>query len=198
MIESLIANEFLYENEEYGFKVKNLTENEKLEWYKKIENLKEENKEVINEEELLFEMYKELIICEGKIDFKKLDFEKFLIFINSPYLTDVANDINRCIASLYMNIMKTGLLNKKTQLEELEMKAALLLLQQKTGDYIELITEQAKHAKQVKAELKRIRSIAPNPEMDELSRVNRWTILKTKRKINKEIRRKNKIKEKDQ
>ena len=199
MLENLIASEYLYENEEFKIKVKNLTENEKLEWYKRMEEMKEENDGELNNEELLYDMYRELIVCEGEMNFKEMSFENFLIFINSDFLTEVAEDINRCMTTLYTSIMKTGLLNQKTKLEELEMNMALLLVQQKLSDYLSLVQEQTKQERWVKSELKRIRNIKPHPELDELNRVSRWAIFKTKWKLNREIRRKEKLQqEKDQ
>lgn len=199
MLENLIASEYLYENEEFKIKVKNLTENEKLEWYKRMEEIKEANDGEINNEELLYDMYRELIVCEGEMNFKEMSFEDFLIFINSDFLTEVAEDINRCMTTLYTSIMKTGLLNQKTKLEELEMNMALLLVQQKLSDYLSLVQEQTKQERWVKSELKRIRGMKPNLELDELSRVSRWAIFKTKWKLNREIRRKEKLQqEKDQ
>lgn len=199
MLENLIASEYLYENEEFKIKIKNLTENEKLEWYKKMEEMKEANEGELNNEELLYDMYRELIVCEGEMNFKEMSFEDFLIFINSDFLTEVAEDINRCMTTLYTSIMKTGLLNQKTKLEELEMNMALLLVQQKLNDQLTLIQEQTKQERWVKSELKRIRNIKPHPELDELNRVSRWAIFKTKWKLNREIRRKEKLQqEKDQ
>lgn len=199
MLENLIASEYLYENEEFKIKIKNLTENEKLEWYKKMEEMKEANDGELNNEELLYDMYRELIICEGKMNFKEMSFENFLIFINSDFLTEVAEDINRCMTTLYTSIMKIGLLNQKSKLEELEMNMALLLVQQKLSDYLSLVQEQTKQERWVKSELKRIRNIKPHPELDELNRVSRWAIFKTKWKLNREIRRKEKLQqEKDQ
>lgn len=198
MLENLIASEYLYENEEFKIKIKNLTENEKLEWYKKMEEMKEENGGELNNEELLYDMYRKLIVGESKM-FKEMSFEDFLIFINSDFLTEVAEDINRCMTTLYTSIMKTGLLNQKSKLEELEMNMALLLVQQKLSDYLSLVQEQTKQEKWVKSELKRIRNIKPHPELDELNRVSRWAIFKTKWKLNREIRRKEKLQqEKDQ
>ena len=199
MLENLIASEYLYENEEFKIKIKNLTENEKLEWYKRMEEMKEANNGELNNEELLYDMYRELIVCEGEMNFKEMSFENFLIFINSDFLTEVAEDINRCMTTLYTSIMKTGLLNQKSKLEELEMNMALLLVQQKLSDYLSLVQEQTKQEKWVKSELKRIRNIKPHPELDELNRVSRWAILKTKWKLNREIRRKERLQqEKDQ
>ncbi|HGD0580598.1 TPA: hypothetical protein ACH354_002261 [Clostridium perfringens] len=197
MLENLIASEYLYENEEFKIKIKNLTENEKLEWYKRMEEMKEENDGELNNEELLYDMYRELIICEGEMNFKEMSFENFLIFINSDFLTEVAEDINRCMATLYTSIMKTGLLNQKTKLEELEMNMVLLLVQQKLSDQLTLIQEQTKQERWVKSELKRIRNIKPHPELDELNRVSRWAIFKTKWKLNREIRRKEKLQQKE-
>lgn len=198
MLENLIASEYLYENEEFKIKIKNLTENEKLEWYKRMEEMKEANDGELNNEELLYDMYRELIICEGEMNFKEMSFENFLIFINSDFLTEVAEDINRCMTTLYTSIMKTGLLNQKTKLEELEMNMALLLVQQKLNDQLTLIQEQTKQERWVKSELKRIRNIKPHPELDELNRVSRWAILKTKWKLNREIRRKEKLQQKEE
>lgn len=199
MLENLIASEYLYENEEFKIKIKNLTESEKLEWYKRMEEMKEANDGELNNEELLYDMYRELIVCEGEMNFKEMSFENFLIFINSDFLTEVAEDINRCMATLYTSIMKTGLLNQKSKLEELEMNMALLLVQQKLNDYLSLVQEQTKQERWVKSELKRIRNIKPHPELDELNRVSRWDIFKTKWKLNREIRRKEKLQqEKDQ
>ncbi|MBO3398448.1 hypothetical protein JJB71_12955 [Clostridium perfringens] len=192
MLENLIASEYLYENEEFKIKIKNLTENKKLEWYKRMEEMKE-----ANNEELLYDMYRELIVCEGEMNFKEMSFEDFLIFINSDFLTEVAEDINRCMTTLYTSIMKTGLLNQKTKLEELEMNMVLLLVQQKLSDYLSLVQEQTKQERWVKSELKRIRNIKPHPELDELNRVSRWAILKTKWKLNREIRRKEKLQQKE-
>lgn len=197
MLENLIASEYLYENEEFKIKIKNLTENEKLEWYKKMEEMKEANDGELNNEELLYDMYRELIVCEGEMNFKEMSFENFLIFINSDFLTEVAEDINRCMTTLYTSIMKTGLLNQKSKLEELEMNMALLLVQQKLSDYLSLVQEQTKQEKWVKSELKRIRNIKPHPELDELNRVSRWAILKTKWKLNREIRRKERLQQKE-
>ena len=198
MLENLIASEYLYENEEFKIKIKNLTENEKLEWYKRMEEMKEANNGELNNEELLYDMYRELIVGESKM-FKDMPFENFLIFINSDFLTEVAEDINRCMTTLYTSIMKTGLLNQKSKLEELEMNMALLLVQQKLNDYLSLVQEQTKQERWVKSELKRIRNIKPHPELDELNRVSKWAIFKTKWKLNREIRRKEKIQqEKDQ
>lgn len=197
MLENLIASEYLYENEEFKIKIKNLTENEKLEWYKKMEEMKEDNDGELNNEELLYDMYRELIVCEGEMNFKEMSFENFLIFINSDFLTDVAEDINRCMTTLYTSIMKTGLLNQKTKLEELEMNMALLLVQQKLNDQLTLIQEQTKQERWVKSELKRIRNIKPHPELDELNRVSKWAIFKTKWKLNREIRRKEKLQQKE-
>lgn len=197
MLENLIASEYLYENEEFKIKIKNLTENEKLEWYKRMEEMKEENDGELNNEELLYDMYRELIVCEGEMNFKEMSFENFLIFINSDFLTDVAEDINRCMTTLYTSIMKTGLLNQKTKLEELEMNMALLLVQQKLNDQLTLIQEQTKQERWVKSELKRIRNIKPHPELDELNRVSKWAIFKTKWKLNREIRRKEKLQQKE-
>lgn len=197
MLENLIASEYLYENEEFKIKIKNLTENEKLEWYKRMEEMKEENGGELNNEELLYDMYRELIVCEGEMNFKEMSFENFLIFINSDFLTEVAEDINRCMTTLYTSIMKTGLLNQKTKLEELEMNMALLLVQQKLSDYLSLVQEQTKQERWVKSELKRIRNIKPHPELDELNRVSRWAILKTKWKLNREIRRKENLQQKE-
>ncbi|MDK0621627.1 hypothetical protein QTH47_13485 [Clostridium perfringens] len=197
MLENLIASEYLYENEEFKIKIKNLTENEKLEWYKRMEEMKEANDGELNNEELLYDMYRELIICEGKMNFKEMSFENFLIFINSDFLTEVAEDINRCMTTLYTSIMKTGLLNQKSKLEELEMNMALLLVQQKLNDYLSLVQEQTKQERWVKSELKRIRNIKPHPELDELNRVSRWAILKTKWKLNREIRRKENLQQKE-
>lgn len=197
MLENLIASEYLYENEEFKIKIKNLTENEKLEWYKKMEEMKEENGGELNNEELLYDMYRELIVGESKM-FKEMPFEDFLIFINSDFLTEVAEDINRCMTTLYTSIMKTGLLNQKTKLEELEMNMALLLVQQKLNDYLSLVQEQTKQERWVKSELKRIRNIKPHPELDELNRVSRWAIFKTKWKLNREIRKKEKIQQKEE
>lgn len=196
MLENLIASEYLYENEEFKIKIKNLTENEKLEWYKKMEEMKEENGGELNNEELLYDMYRELIVGESKM-FKEMPFEDFLIFINSDFLTEVAEDINRCMTTLYTSIMKTGLLNQKSKLEELEMNMALLLVQQKLNDYLSLVQEQTKQERWVKSELKRIRNIKPHPELDELNRVSRWAILKTKWKLNREIRRKENLQQKE-
>lgn len=196
MLENLIASEYLYENEEFKIKIKNLTENEKLEWYKKMEEMKEENGGELNNEELLYDMYRELIVGESKM-FKEMPFEDFLIFINSDFLTEVAEDINRCMTTLYTSIMKTGLLNQKTKLEELEMNMALLLVQQKLNDQLTLIQEQTKQERWVKSELKRIRNIKPHPELDELNRVSRWAIFKAKWKLNREIRRKEKLQQKE-
>lgn len=196
MLENLIASEYLYENEEFKIKIKNLTENEKLEWYKKMEEMKEENGGELNNEELLYDMYRELIVGESKM-FKEMPFEDFLIFINSDFLTEVAEDINRCMTTLYTSIMKTGLLNQKTKLEELEMNMALLLVQQKLSDYLSLVQEQTKQERWVKSELKRIRNIKPHPELDELNRVSKWDIFKTKWKLNREIRRKEKLQQKE-
>ena len=193
MLENLIASEYLYENEEFKIKIKNLTENEKLEWYKKMEEMKEDNDGELNNEELLYDMYRELIVCEGEMNFKEMSFENFLIFINSDFLTEVAEDINRCMTTLYTSIMKTGLLNQKTKLEELEINMALLLVQQKLSDYLSLVQEQTKQERWVKSELKRIRNIKPHPELDELNRVSRWAIFKAKWKLNREIRRKEKL-----
>lgn len=197
MLENLIASEYLYENEEFKIKIKNLTENEKLEWYKRMEEMKEANNGELNNEELLYDMYRELIICEGEMNFKEMSFENFLIFINSDFLTEVAEDINRCMTTLYTSIMKTGLLNQKTKLEELEMNMALLLVQQKLSDQLTLIQEQTKQERWVKSELKRIRNIKPHPELDELNRVSRWAIFKAKWKLNREIRRKEKLQQKE-
>ncbi|KQC91264.1 hypothetical protein AM596_15520 [Clostridium perfringens CP4] len=197
MLENLIASEYLYENEEFKIKIKNLTENEKLEWYKRMEEMKEANDGELNNEELLYDMYRELIICEGKMNFKEMSFENFLIFINSDFLTEVAEDINRCMTTLYTSIMKTGLLNQKSKLEELEMNMALLLVQQKLNDYLSLVQEQTKQERWVKSELKRIRNIKPHPELDELNRVSRWAIFKAKWKLNREIRRKEKLQQKE-
>ncbi|MDC4245512.1 hypothetical protein [Clostridium perfringens] len=197
MLEKLIASEFLYENEDFKIKVKNLTEDEKLEWYKKMEETKEANNGEINSEEILFDMYKELVVCEGELNFKDMTFENFLVFINSKFLTEVAEDINRCMTTLYTSIMKTGLLNQKSKLEELEMNMALLLVQQKLSDYLSLVQEQTKQEKWVKSELKRIRNIKPHPELDELSRVSRWSIFKAKWKLNREIKRKEKLQQKE-
>ena len=198
MLENLIASEYLYENEEFKIKIKNLTENEKLEWYKRMEEMKEANNGELNNEELLYDMYRELIVGESKM-FKDMPFENFLIFINSDFLTEVAEDINRCMTTLYTSIMKTGLLNQKSKLEELEMNMALLLVQQKLNDYLSLVQEQTKQERWVKSELKRIKNIKPHPELDELNRVSRWAIFKTKWKLNREIRRKEKLQqEKDQ
>lgn len=197
MLENLIASEYLYENEEFKIKIKNLTESEKLEWYKRMEEMKEENGGELNNEELLYDMYRELIVCEGEMNFKEMSFENFLIFINSDFLTEVAEDINRCMTTLYTSIMKTGLLNQKTKLEELEMNMALLLVQQKLSDYLSLVQEQTKQERWVKSELKRIRNIKPHPELDELNRVSRWAILKTKWKLNREIRRKENLQQKE-
>ena len=197
MLENLIASEYLYENEEFKIKIKNLTENEKLEWYKKMEEMKEDNDGELNNEELLYDMYRELIVCEGEMNFKEMSFENFLIFINSDFLTEVAEDINRCMTTLYTSIMKTGLLNQKTKLEELEMNMALLLVQQKLNDQLTLIQEQTKQERWVKSELKRIRNIKPHPELDELNRVSKWAIFKTKWKLNREIRRKEKLQQKE-
>ena len=196
MLENLIASEYLYENEEFKIKIKNLTENEKLEWYKRMEEMKEENGGELNNEELLYDMYRELIVGESKM-FKEMPFEDFLIFINSDFLTEVAEDINRCMTTLYTSIMKTGLLNQKSKLEELEMNMALLLVQQKLNDYLSLVQEQTKQERWVKSELKRIRNIKPHPELDELNRVSRWDILKTKWKLNREIRKKEKLQRKE-
>ncbi|MFY8262949.1 hypothetical protein ACOT7R_08635 [Clostridium perfringens] len=198
MLENLIASEYLYENEEFKIKIKNLTENEKLEWYKRMEEMKEENGGELNNEELLYDMYKELIVCEGEMNFKEMSFENFLIFINSDFLTEVAEDINRCMTTLYTSIMKTGLLNQKTKLEELEMNMALLLVQQKLSDYLSLVQEQTKQERSVKSELKRIRNIKPHPELDELNRVSRWAIFKAKWKLNREIRKKEKLQQKEE
>lgn len=197
MLENLIASEYLYKNEEFKIKIKNLTENEKLEWYKKMEEMKEANDGELNNEELLYDMYRELIVCEGEMNFKEMSFENFLIFINSDFLTEVAEDINRCMTTLYTSIMKTGLLNQKTKLEELEMNMALLLVQQKLSDYLSLVQEQTKQERWVKSELKRIRNIKPHPELDELNRVSRWAIFKTKWKLNREIRRKENLQQKE-
>lgn len=197
MLENLIASEYLYENEEFKIKIKNLTENEKLEWYKRMEEMKEANDGELNNEELLYDMYRELIVCEGEMNFKEMSFENFLIFINSDFLTEVAEDINRCMTTLYTSIMKTGLLNQKTKLEELEMNMALLLVQQKLSDQLTLIQEQTKQERWVKSELKRIRNIKPHPELDELNRVSRWAIFKAKWKLNREIRRKEKLQRKE-
>lgn len=197
MLEKLIASEFLYENEDFKIKVKNLTEDEKLEWYKKMEETKEANNGEINSEEILFDMYKELVVCEGELNFKDMTFENFLVFINSKFLTEVAEDINRCMTTLYTSIMKTGLLNQKSKLEELEMNMALLLVQQKLSDYLSLVQEQTKQERWVKSELKRIRNIKPHPELDELNRVSRWAIFKAKWKLNREIRRKEKLQQKE-
>lgn len=197
MLENLIASEYLYENEEFKIKIKNLTESEKLEWYKRMEEMKEANDGELNNEELLYDMYRELIICEGEMNFKEMSFEDFLIFINSDFLTEVAEDINRCMTTLYKSIMKTGLLNQKTKLEELEMNMALLLVQQKLSDQLTLVQEQTKQEKWVKSELKRIRNIKPHPELDELNRVSRWAIFKAKWKLNREIRRKEKLQQKE-
>ncbi|HAT4302304.1 TPA: hypothetical protein I9089_002410 [Clostridium perfringens] len=197
MLENLIASEYLYENEEFKIKIKNLTENEKLEWYKRMEEMKEANDGELNNEELLYDMYRELIVCEGEMNFKEMSFEDFLIFINSDFLTEVAEDINRCMATLYTSIMKTGLLNQKTKLEELEMNMVLLLVQQKLSDQLTLIQEQTKQERWVKSELKRIRNIKPHPELDELNRVSRWAIFKAKWKLNREIRRKEKLQQKE-
>ena len=197
MLENLIASEYLYENEEFKIKIKNLTENEKLEWYKRMEEMKEANDGELNNEELLYDMYRELIVCEGEMNFKEISFENFLIFINSDFLTEVAEDINRCMTTLYTSIMKTGLLNQKTKLEELEMNMALLLVQQKLSDQLTLVQEQTKQERWVKSELKRIRNIKPHPELDELNRVSRWDILKTKWKLNREIRKKEKLQRKE-
>lgn len=196
MLENLIASEYLYENEEFKIKIKNLTENEKLEWYKRMEEMKEANDGELNNEELLYDMYRELIVGESKM-FKEMPFENFLIFINSDFLTEVAEDINRCMTTLYTSIMKTGLLNQKTKLEELEMNMALLLVQQKLNDQLTLIQEQTKQERWVKSELKRIRNIKPHPELDELNRVSRWAIFKAKWKLNREIRRKEKLQQKE-
>lgn len=196
MLENLIASEYLYENEEFKIKIKNLTENEKLEWYKRMEEMKEANDGELNNEELLYDMYRELIVGESKM-FKDMPFEDFLIFINSDFLTEVAEDINRCMTTLYTSIMKIGLLNQKSKLEELEMNMALLLVQQKLNDYLSLVQEQTKQERWVKSELKRIRNIKPHPELDELNRVGRWTIFKTKWKLNREIRRKEKLQQKE-
>lgn len=196
MLENLIASEYLYENEEFKIKIKNLTENEKLEWYKRMEEMKEANNGELNNEELLYDMYRELIVGESKM-FKDMPFENFLIFINSDFLTDVAEDINRCMTTLYTSIMKTGLLNQKSKLEELEMNMALLLVQQKLNDQLTLIQEQTKQERWVKSELKRIRNIKPHPELDELNRVSRWAIFKAKWKLNREIRRKEKLQQKE-
>lgn len=197
MLENLIASEYLYENEEFKIKIKNLTENEKLEWYKRMEEMKEANNGELNNEELLYDMYRELIVCEGEMNFKEMSFEDFLIFINSDFLTEVAEDINRCMTTLYTSIMKTGLLNQKSKLEELEMNMALLLVQQKLNDQLTLIQEQTKQERWVKSELKRIRNIKPHPELDELNRVSRWAIFKAKWKLNREIRRKEKLQQKE-
>ncbi|MBI6006880.1 hypothetical protein H8J86_13135 [Clostridium perfringens] len=197
MLENLIASEYLYENEEFKIKIKNLTENEKLEWYKRMEEMKEENGGELNNEELLYDMYRELTVCEGEMNFKEMSFDDFLVFINSDFLTEVAEDINRCMTTLYTSIMKTGLLNQKTKLEELEMNMALLLVQQKLSDYLSLVQEQTKQERWVKSELKRIRNIKPHPELDELNRVSRWAILKTKWKLNREIRRKENLQQKE-
>lgn len=197
MLENLIASEYLYENEEFKIKIKNLTENEKLEWYKRMEEMKEANDGELNNEELLYDMYRELIICEGEMNFNEMSFENFLIFVNSDFLTEVAEDINRCMTTLYTSIMKTGLLNQKTKLEELEMNMTLLLVQQKLSDYLSLVQEQTKQERWVKSELKRIRNIKPHPELDELNRVSRWAIFKTKWKLNREIRRKEKLQQKE-
>ena len=197
MLENLIASEYLYENEEFKIKIKNLTEDEKLEWYKKMEEMKEANDGELNNEELLYDMYRELIVCEGEMNFNEMSFENFLIFVNSDFLTEVAEDINRCMATLYTSIMKTGLLNQKSKLEELEMNMALLLVQQKLNDQLTLIQEQTKQERWVKSELKRIRNIKPHPELDELNRVSRWAILKTKWKLNREIRRKENLQQKE-
>ncbi|MCH1964457.1 hypothetical protein MCG45_16625 [Clostridium perfringens] len=197
MLENLIASEYLYENEEFKIKIKNLTENEKLEWYKRMEEMKEANDGELNNEELLYDMYRELIVGESKM-FKEMPFENFLIFINSDFLTEVAEDINRCMTTLYTSIMKTGLLNQKSKLEELEMNMALLLVQQKLSDYLSLVQEQTKQERWVKSELKRIRNIKPHPELDELNRVSRWAIFKTKWKLSREIRRKEKLQQKEE
>lgn len=197
MLENLIASEYLYENEEFKIKIKNLTESEKLEWYKRMEEMKEANDGELNNEELLYDMYRELIVCEGEMNFNEMSFENFLIFVNSDFLTEVAEDINRCMATLYTSIMKTGLLNQKSKLEELEMNMALLLVQQKLNDQLTLIQEQTKQEKWVKSELKRIRNIKPHPELDELNRVSRWAIFKTKWKLNREIKRKEKLQQKE-
>ena len=142
-------------------------------------------------------MYRELIVCEGEMNFKEMSFENFLIFINSDFLTEVAEDINRCMTTLYTSIMKIGLLNQKSKLEELEINMALLLVQQKLNDYLSLVQEQTKQERWVKSELKRIRNIKPHPELDELNRVSRWAILKAKWKLNREIRRKEKLQQKE-
>lgn len=197
MLENLIASEYLYENEEFKIKIKNLTESEKLEWYKRMEEMKEANDGELNNEELLYDMYRELIVCEGEMNFNEMSFENFLIFVNSDFLTEVAEDINRCMATLYTSIMKTGLLNQKSKLEELEMNMALLLVQQKLNDYLSLVQEQTKQERWVKSELKRIRNIKPHPELDELNRVSKWAIFKTKWKLNREIRKKEKLQQKE-
>lgn len=190
MIKELLDNEYIYENEEYGFKVKNLTQEEQLELYQEIEGLKsnENNKEEINNDEVTFDMFKKFITSDGRIDFNKMDFEKFKILLHSDFTKDVVQDLIFHINILINKILKTALSSQILKLKELELQFIKLELQTTFADYSELITERIKKEKKFTKEKERIKKIKPM-NFDEYNKVSWLAKKREKIRILKEIKK---------
>lgn len=115
-MEQLLENMYCFEDEDFGFKVKNLSEKEQNRIYKKIKEMQQQYIE-ITDDKFTFELFKELIECDKDIDFKIMPFEQFEILINSDLVNEVFEQLCYYVGMCYTRIMRNGMRKEILELQ---------------------------------------------------------------------------------
>ncbi|MBM7835716.1 hypothetical protein [Clostridium sardiniense] len=120
-MEELLEGMYCFEDEEWGFKVKNLSQSEQLKIYKKIEKLKAKGKK-ITDDEFTLEMFKEIIECNGKIKFKGMKIKDFQALLNSEHVNEVFEELCFNVGMWVTRIVKSGIREQLLQVQKQEVE----------------------------------------------------------------------------
>lgn len=115
-MEKLLENMYCFEDEDFGFKVKNLSEKEQNRIYKKIKEMQQQDIE-ITDDKFTFELFKELIKCDKDINFKTMPFEQFEILINSDLVNEVFEQLCYYVGMWYTRIMRNSMRKEILELQ---------------------------------------------------------------------------------
>lgn len=116
-MEELLENMYCFEDDDFGFKIKNLSEKQQIEIYQKIKEMKKNGLTETNDE-FTFELFKELVECNKSIDFKTMEFEKFEILINAELVNEVFEQLCYFVGVWFTRIMCNGMRKEILKLQE--------------------------------------------------------------------------------
>lgn len=168
MHEELLEGLYSYENNEYGFKVKNISYKERNEVYDRICKLK--NKYKFDDDEFTFEMFKELVECSGKINFKKMKIKDFEKILNSDNVKEVFEELCFYVGIGVSRIIKTGLREQQIKIEKQEIELASTYLGLTMENCINL-TRDIERSQLAKKKLKKQINMMKNYNFEEIEKV---------------------------